>query len=237
MSTNASTNFVKNWILEKIQTAELKPGDAIPNEFEIKKLLNINYDEIEKAIHELVTEQILSQKTGDVTVVKPTQPYYYPLDELVSITKMIEKNGEVAGTEFISLDEEVATLKDIEVLNLEKDASISVIERVRTANGEPVVYCLDKIATDLFACSDYRSNSSILSAIESKVEFKITHANTSIESISYEPYISEILNSEPDDAMMLLTQVHYNEHGTPVLYSLNYFKSSLVKFRITRNRI
>ena len=45
---------------------------------------------------------------------------------------MIEKNGEVAGTEFISLDEEVATLKDIEVLNLEKDASISVIERVRT---------------------------------------------------------------------------------------------------------
>ena len=25
MSTNASTNFVKNWILEKIQTAELKP--------------------------------------------------------------------------------------------------------------------------------------------------------------------------------------------------------------------
>ena len=35
MSTNASTNFVKIDI-RKIQTAELKPGDAIPNEFEIK---------------------------------------------------------------------------------------------------------------------------------------------------------------------------------------------------------
>ncbi|WP_323702534.1 GntR family transcriptional regulator [Mammaliicoccus sp. Dog046] len=237
MSTSASVNFVKNWILEQIQTNELKPGDTIPNEFEIKKMLNINYDEIDKAIHELVTEQILSQKLGGITVVKPTQSYYYPLDELVSITNMIEKNGEVAGTEFISLDEEVATKKDIEVLNLEEDAMISVIERLRTADGKPVVYCLDKIATDMFACSDYRSNSSILSAIESKVEFKITHAYTSIESMSYEPYINEILNSDPDEAMMLLTQIHYNEHEQPVLYSLNYFKSSLVKFRITRNRI
>nr|WP_263313464.1 GntR family transcriptional regulator [Mammaliicoccus sp. Marseille-Q6498] len=237
MSTSKTTNFVKNWILEQINSGELKPGDTIPTEFDIKKQLNINYDEIENAIHELVTEQLLSQKSGEGTVVKSTQPYYYPLDELVSITKMIEKNGQVAGTEFISLDEEVATLHDIKILNLEKDANISVIERVRTADGEPVVYCLDKISTDLFPCSDYHSDRSLLSAIENKVEFKITHAETSMESISYEPYISGILNSDPDDAIMLLSQIHYNDDNIPVLYSLNYFKSSLVKFRIKRNRI
>lgn len=37
MSTNATTNFVKNWILDQIQSGELNPGDTIPNEFEIKK--------------------------------------------------------------------------------------------------------------------------------------------------------------------------------------------------------
>ncbi|GGI41854.1 GntR family transcriptional regulator [Mammaliicoccus stepanovicii] len=237
MSTSAATNLVKNWILEQIESGELSEGECIPSEFDIKKLLNINHDEIEKAIHELVTEQVLSQKSGEGAIVKPKQPYYYPLDELVSITKMIEKNGQVAGTEFISLDEEVVTNQEMTILNLDENALISVIERVRTADGEPVVYCLDKISTDLFPCSDYNSDLSLLSAIENNVEFKITHADTSIESISYEPYISEILNSDPDDAMMLLTQTHYNNEGVPILYSLNYFKSSLVKFRIKRNRI
>lgn len=237
MSTSETTNFVKNWLLDKIQKGELEPGEVIPTEFELKRTLDIEYEEIEKAIHELVTEQILSQKSGEGTIVKPRQPFYYPLDELVSITNMIEKNGQKAGTEFISLDEEVTTITEKEVLNIEDNAIISVIERLRTADGEPVVYCLDKISADLFPCSDYHSNLSLLSAIENKIEYKITRADTSIESISYEPYISEILNSHPDDAMMLLTQIHYDEQERPVLYSLNYFKSSLVKFRIKRNRI
>ena len=127
MSTSETTNFVKNWLLDKIQKGELEPGEVIPTEFELKRTLDIEYEEIEKAIHELVTEQILSQKSGEGTIVKPRQPFYYPLDELVSITNMIEKNGQKAGTEFISLDEEVTTITEKEVLNLEDNAIISVI--------------------------------------------------------------------------------------------------------------
>lgn len=237
MSTSATTNLVKNWILKQIELGEIKPGDVLPTDYDLKKILHVDYEDINKAIHELVTEQILTQKAGNETIVKQYRPYYYPLDELFSITGMIESNGEKAGTEFISLDEEIASIQDIKTLNLKEDETISVIERVRTANGEPVVYCLDKIAAELFPCSAYQTNRSLLSAIETNINHKITYADTSIESISYEPYISEVLNSEPDDAMMLLTQVHYNEDGKPILYSLNYFKSSLVKFRIKRNRI
>ena len=58
-----------------------------------------------------------------------------------------------------------------------------------------------------------------------------------MEAISYEPYISDALDSDPRDGLMLLRQVHFTEDGTPILYSLNYFKSSLVKFRTIRKRL
>ena len=64
MSTSETTNFVKNWLLDKIQKGELEPGEVIPTEFELKRTLDIEYEEIEKAIHELVTEQILSHVTS-----------------------------------------------------------------------------------------------------------------------------------------------------------------------------
>ena len=35
---------------------------------------------------------------------------------------------------------------------------------------------------------------------------------------------------------MLLKVVHYDEMGKPILYSLNYIKSSLVKFKLTRTK-
>ena len=33
---------------------------------------------------------------------------------------------------------------------------------------------------------------------------------------------------------MLLKVVHYDENGQPILYSLNYLKSSLVKFKVNK---
>lgn len=37
MSTSETTNFVKNWLLDKIQKGELEPGEVIPTEFELKE--------------------------------------------------------------------------------------------------------------------------------------------------------------------------------------------------------
>jgi len=56
-----------------------------------------------------------------------------------------------------------------------------------------------------------------------------------LEAISYEPHISEVLNASPHEGLMLLKVVHFDEQDQPILYSLNYIKSSLVKFKISKS--
>lgn len=36
-------------------------------------------------------------------------------------------------------------------MQLEPNSPITVIERIRTANSQPVVYCLDKVTTNVLA--------------------------------------------------------------------------------------
>lgn len=238
MSINPDVNIVKEWILKKIENEDIKPGESLPGLLSIARQLEVTTDNVQVAIHELVTEQIVTQNFEEGARVKVPQPFFYPLDELMSIGRMISEKGYENGTVFLSLDEEVASLDDCKVMGLEPNTTITVIERIRTADGQPVVYCLDKVATNVlthFGMHDQQT--SILRAVEAVSHQKIAYAETEIEAISYEPYISEALESDPQDGLMLLKQVHYTDKGVPILYSLNYFKSSLVKFRTIRKRL
>ena len=109
---------------------------------------------------------------------------------------MIKEAGYEAGTEYLNLDEQPATILDAEHLGIETKEPITIIERLRTANHKPVVYCLDKIAKTYLTCTDYQQSSgSMLEAIKASTNHQIMHAEMDLEAISYEPHISEVLNA------------------------------------------
>lgn len=237
MSINPNVNKVKEWILAEIESGQLKPSDMLPSLLTMARTCDVKTDDVQGAIHELVTEQIVTENFEEGARVKKTQPFFYPLDELMSVGRMITDKGYREGTVFISLDEEPASRDDRRVMNLEDDASVTVIERIRTADDQPVVYCLDKVAENVLEYfGSHDQQTSIFKAIEQATQQTIAYAETEIEAISYEPYISEALDAHPQDGLMLLKQVHYTAAGKPILYSLNYFKSSLVKFKTVRKR-
>lgn len=229
---------VKEWMIQEINSGALKPGDHLPSNLYIARKLNVKTDDVYDAVDELITEQVLSNNLEEGASVKPLHPFFYPLDELVSISKMIENQGYRASTEYLNLDEKPATSLDAKRLNVPDKAQVTIIERVRMADRMPVVYCLDKLpATDL-TCAQYQnSDESLLNAIEFYASKKVAYAETEIEAISYEPHISDVLDASPHEGLMLLKLIHYDMDDQPIIYSFNYFKSSLVKFKTVRNSI
>lgn len=187
------------------------------------------------AIDELITEQVLTQSFEAQATVKEAQPFFYPLDKLLSIGKMIENEGYQAGTIFMNLDQQPSTRFDRKALNLKEGEFVTLIERIRTANGRPVVYCLDKVATDYLTCAAFQAHDeSILTAIKENADITIAYSETEIESVSYEPRVSEALEAAPNEALMLLKQIHYDADHRSILFSFNYFKSEVVKFKTVR---
>lgn len=239
MMTELNSAFkVKEYILKQIKEQSLKPGDKLPSNLSIARELNVKTDDVYEAIGELITEQVLTDNFEEGPSVKTLHPFFYPLNKLFSINDMIKEAGYHSGTEYLSLEQQPASILDAQMLGINDKQPITIIERLRTANHQPVIYCLDKIAEDYLTCADYQvSDGSMLNAIETNTGHKVASAETEVEAISYEPHISDILNAYPHEGLMLLKVVHYDEMDKPILYSLNYVKSSLVKFKLTRTKI
>ncbi|MCD0915927.1 GntR family transcriptional regulator [Staphylococcus aureus] len=235
MSEMNAVYNVKQYILNLIKQNKLEYGDQLPSNLSIARELNVKTDDVYEAIQALITEQVIKDNFEEGTSVKSLPPFFYPLNELISIGQMIKNAGFECGTEYLNFDEQPATMLDANLLSVEEGYPVTIIERLRTADGEPVVYCLDKIAKKELTCTEYQmSNGSILSTIKEQSNHNICYADTEIEAVNYEPRISEVLNASPHEGLILLKITHYNELDEPILYSLNYMKNSLVQFKITR---
>ena len=66
---------------------------------------------------------------------------------------------------------------------------------------------------------------------------KVTYAVTRIEPIGYHEKISPILECDPETALLVLKQMHFDENDVPILYSVNYFKADKFSFHVLRKRV
>src|SRR5699024_9940349 len=109
---------VKEWMIQQIKDGKLQHGEPLPSNLAIARTLNVKTDDVYDAVDELITEQVLSNNLEEGARVKSLHPFYYPLGEVVSISRMIEDQGYSAGTEYISFDEKPATSLDSKRLNI-----------------------------------------------------------------------------------------------------------------------
>lgn len=232
MSVNSEVVYIKDWILEQIDNGNFAKHQPLPSQYEISRILEKSRDDIELAFHELVTEQIISEHFQEGFYIKQKPVFLYPVDELKSITSMIEQSGHTAGTLLISHDIEQPSLDDKRILNITDDRKFTVIERIRTADDEAIVYCLDKIDAAPLSNGQEILTHSLLEIMDRTEYLQVAYAESEIESIAYEPYISNALQCAPEESLLLFKQIHYNKFDQPILYSLNYFKSSQVRFVI-----
>ena len=104
---------MKEYILKQIKEQSLKPGDKLPA---IYRLLEIKCktDDVYEAIGGLITEQVLTDNFEEGPSVKTLHPFY-PLNKLFSINDMIKEAGYHSSTEYLSLEQQPASILDANV--------------------------------------------------------------------------------------------------------------------------
>lgn len=220
-----------------IENGVYKEREKLPSEFDLAKELGVSRATLREALRILEEENVITRRHGVGTFVNARPLFSSGIEQLNSVTNMIRQAGMEPGTIFLSTTTQGPTEEDIRRLSCQKENEIAVIERVRTANGEPVVYCIDKIPAELFPWNFSNSDGSIFDTLETYSKKRISYAITSIEPIGYHDKISPILDCDPETALLVLKQLHYDEEDQPILYSVNYFKADKFSFHVLRKRI
>jgi len=229
--------IIMDKLKEEIEKGNLTPGEKLPSETELAKNFKVSRSTVREALRVLEQENIVTKKHGIGTFINQKPLYSNGIEELFSVTDLIQRKGYTPGTKLIFSDYIMPTKHEIQKLNLKDNEKMLLVKRIRTSNGDPLVYCIDKIPQNLLPNECKLDRESIFDFLEAKANIKIDYATTSIGTTSYLPEISEALKSDIETPLLVLKQSHYDENDRLVLYSVNYFRSDNFDFHVFRKRL
>lgn len=216
----------------------IKANERFPSEFQLAKSLGVSLAILRKALQVLESEKIVERKHGVGTFVNPKPLFTSGIEELTSVTTMIQQAGMEPGTIFMDVSESDVTDTSIKRFNYGETDKVMTIKRLRTADGQPVVFCIDQVLARNFPVgADELLKTSIFDAIEQSGNIRITQAVAQIEPIGYDEEASALLRCGIDIPLLALTQKHYSDDGEMVLYSKNYFRADKFSFHVVRKRV
>lgn len=223
---------------EDIDSGVFKENERFPSEFELARSLGVSRATLREALRVLEEEKVIVRKHGVGTFVNPRPLFTSGIEQLSSVSSMICDAGMVPGTIFMEVQEGLPSEEMIGKFDCEANDSLVTIKRVRTADGEPVVYCVDHVLSkNLDGGSDVVLNESLFDLIEQSGRIRIVQAVANIEPVGYDDEASSILRCGVDIPLLVLLQHHYSEEGEMVLYSKNYFRADKFSFHVVRKRV
>jgi len=221
---------------QDIKNGIYKEKEKLPSEFDLAKQLGVSRATLREALRILEEENVIIRRHGVGTFVNSKPLFTSGIEQLNSVTDMIKQAGMKPGTIFLSSSTLGPTEEDIRRFSCSTSEEIFVMERVRTANGEPVVYCIDKVPERILP-KTFSYEEGFFRILDEEANRRITYAVAQIEPIGYHEKISPILECDPETALLVLKQMHFDEMDEPVLYSVNYFKADKFSFHVLRKRI
>ena len=128
---------LRDRLVERIRSGEWKPGQLIPNEFEIAAEFGVSQGTARKAISELAAERLVTRRQGRGTFVVEHTPAHV----LFRFFNLYDDAGlaVIPDSRDITSRVDLADADERKALALDHAARVIRITRTRTRNGEPFI--------------------------------------------------------------------------------------------------
>lgn len=218
------------------------PGAQLPSEPELSRQLGVSRATIRSAIAELAAELLVERRRGVGTFVRRSVPVLsHGLERLVGTGQSIEGLGMKAGDDDLAVTHVVASTALSDRFEVAAGTRLVHVERTRTADGRPVLHCLEWIPEELLptpaAVDDLHPGESLYDRLDG-CGIAVTEAVAKVLPVLVGPRLGERLGLLEATPILLLRQTHYAAAVAqrPVLFTENFYNSELIELHAIRRR-
>ena len=225
---------------DAIQAGTLPIGSRLPSEPKLAELFRVSRNTAREALRLLIARGILESRKGVGTFVQSDGPRELPvetgIEELTSTTDMIRAAGRTPGSTGYRLDVVQVAPEVQSALELDDDAFVYRLERVRLADDRPVMHCLDYLPIGRIDEAAMRSfdGTGSLFAFLSQSGLTIAVARTVIKPGISDAAVAKALKVTRREPVLLLLQTHFDDQDRPFLYSENTIDARFLEFQVRR---
>lgn len=222
-------------IRDGILSERLPSDEKLPSEAELTRMFGVSRATVREALSALERDGLVSKAQGRGTFAKKPQ---FTLSSGQSrnkgFTDTIKEMGLTPGTAYLSLDWEPADANLARVLKVALGTSVAVIKRVRTADGEPMIYTIDRVPVGVIGedISQETFPESLFEYLRNKRGIVFGYSDLSVQSIVPSTYVASLLHLPSNMPLLLIEEVYYTPKDEPILTCQNYYRSDRYKFRI-----
>jgi GntR family transcriptional regulator len=226
---------LKEVLRQQIKSGQLAPNTAIPSEPELVASYQVSRATVRQALTELVNEGLLYRMHGKGTYVREPRMEEH-INELSSLMNELTRRGKRPGG--ILLLSELARGSEMvrRQLKLAEDEQVIRLERLRTADGQPIAYEVDYIpylrSSSLYQRVREVADGSLYQLLASEGLLPAT-VEQSIIAAHAQARESELLRIPAGEAVMRVRSTAFAPVGLPIAYSETLFPLDRFDLRYT----
>ncbi len=234
--TPSLTEQTKSYLKERILNDEFADG-RIPSETELADELQVSRTTIRDALSRLENEGAIYRKQGAGTFVnKPGLQIKSRLEEIWSYEDVIRAHGYAPSTQILDLHTESAGEDVAENLEIAPDDEVLVVKKLFLADGQPVIYAQNRIATALFTkpytAQDFRTP--VYQFLEENGRNRLAYYLSEIVPIITGTDLAQTLHIQPNTALLSFSEIGYDADNNPIIKSTSCFRDDLIRLRLIR---
>jgi DNA-binding GntR family transcriptional regulator len=225
---------VRQGLLRDLVAGKLRVGTKLVNEQGLATRFDVSRSSVREAVSALVTAGYLERHHGSGTFVVSLPGPRHALDATLSYTHMIAEAGMTPGMRVLSIESRAASDDEVEALNLNEDERIRRLERLRTADGRPVIYSVDIIPERFISDVADRAFTRSLYDVLSSIDEPVISANAVLSPIIADQRLSKLLRVKTGSALQQIIEVDYNKSGQPIVFSSEWHVPGIFELRVHR---
>lgn len=231
------TEIAQQELRHAIIGGTFRPGSQLPTEAELCEMLGVSRTVVREALRVLEDDGLVARRHGVGTFVR-NQPILKNLNVNFGITDMIESARLKAGTSHLALQRENADKEKAEQLRVPEGTPLITIERVRTADGRPVVYSLDTVTESLIERAGFDPQLLLTESIYSRLQvssgYIIEYGIARLQPVAAPRHVAEKLGLPPNALTLYIVQTDYSSSDEPLVYSCEYHLPDAFDFMVWR---
>ncbi len=214
---------------------ELRPGARLPSEPTLAVELGVSRPTLREALRLLANDGWLVRRHGSGTFVAERMPVSNSLDVNFGVTDLIRAAGRQPSTAAVAAWTEAPSEAVAAALGLVGDDRVDVLERVRLADGTPVVHSVDYVAASfgLFGVMAQLGDGSLYEVLAAK-GMAVARGEVVIDAVAAPSAVCRALGLRRAAPVIRLEQVDYDRTGRPVVFSIEHHRPEAFKVRVSR---
>lgn len=231
------TEIAQYELRHAITEGTFRPGSQLPTEAELCEMLGVSRTVVREALRVLEDDGLVTRRHGVGTFVRNHQ-ILKNLNFNFGITEMIESAGLKPGTSHLAIQKEIADEEKSAQLRVPLGTPLTTVERVRTADGRPVVYSLDTLTDALLERAHFDPellrNESIYHILQTSLGKAVEYGIARLVPVVAPDHVAEKLNLPPNALTLYIVQTDYSSGDEPLVYSCEYHLPDAFDFLVWR---